>query len=119
MTKNVSIVQREPREMQVSIVLLIFIISACEAVGQSIAFIARQAHSMPLFLTSWLVYIGVVYFLYLAYGIQGVGFVNALWSGMTTILMIVIGKLFFKEKLVLRQFFFIGLILVGMIGLAW
>lgn len=105
--------------MQIPIVLLVFLISACEAVGQSIAFMARQSQSVPLFVAAWFVYIGVVYFLYQAYGFHGVGFVNALWSGMTTVLMIIIGKLFFKERLTPRQWVSISLILVGMFGLSW
>lgn len=80
---------------------------------------ARQAQSKPLFLLAWFVYIGVVYFLYLAFATKGVGFVNALWSGMTTILMILIGRFVFKEKLTLRQLLFISMIVIGMVGLAW
>ena len=94
---------------------LVFLLSACEAVGQSVAFVARQRESLALFLLAWVIYAGVVYILYTAYGSRGVGFVNALWSGMMTVLMLLVGRVLFKERLTTVQWTAIGFILTGMV----
>lgn len=92
-------------------------ISGCEAVGQSVAFLARQAQSFSLLLSAWLIYAGVVYLLYTAYGSHGVGFVNALWSGVMTVMMLIIGRVWFNERLTRTQWIGISVILTGMVVL--
>jgi small multidrug resistance pump len=97
--------------------LLVAAISACEAVGQSVAYLARQHRSAPQFLLAWAVYGGVVGLLYVVYGLHGVGYVNALWSGMTTVAMLLIGRFVFGERLARRQWAAIAVILAGMVVL--
>jgi multidrug transporter EmrE-like cation transporter len=46
-----------------------------------------------------------------------VGFANAAWSGLSIVLVLLVGKLFFGEEISLPQYFFILMILMGVIGL--
>ena len=46
-----------------------------------------------------------------------VGFANAAWSGLSIILVLVVGRVFFGEQLSALQYVFIVMILIGVIGL--
>lgn len=101
--------------MNVLIFMLVLMISICEACGQSIAFLAHKNSKIILLLLSWLFYLFVVYFLYRVYEYKGVGYVNILWSGMTTLLMILIGYFFFNERFKKAEWIGAGFIIVGML----
>jgi multidrug transporter EmrE-like cation transporter len=101
--------------MNLIILTIVLMISLCEACGQSIAFIAYQKRKIALLLVAWLFYLFVVYFLYQAYKYKGVGYVNILWSGITTLLMITIGYFLFKERLNKIEWIGAGFIIIGMI----
>ena len=93
---------------------IVLMISICEACGQSMAFLAHKKHKALLLIIAWFFYLFVVYFLYRAYAYKGVGYINILWSGITTLLMIAIGYLFFNERLSIIEWIGAGFILIGM-----
>ena len=48
-----------------------------------------------------------------------VGTANAIWAGASTLLAAILGAFIFKESLNVRQMIFLGLIVIGLIGLQW
>ena len=94
---------------------IVLMISLCEAVGQSITFLAHKKSVFAYLLIAWFFYLAVVYFLYQAYKYKGVGFVNILWSGITTLLMVCIGYFFFNERFSKFEWIGAGFIIVGMV----
>lgn len=57
------------------------------------------------------------YFLTLALKRLPMGTANATWAGASTVLVALLGVWLFKETITLRQAIFMGLIVVGLIGL--
>jgi len=58
-------------------------------------------------------------FLTLALKKLPVGTANAIWAGASTLLVAILGVFIFKESLNARQMIFLGLIVIGLIGLQW
>jgi small multidrug resistance pump len=58
-------------------------------------------------------------FLTLALKRMPVGTANAIWAGASTLLVAILGVFLFKESLNARQMIFLGLIVIGLIGLQW
>ena len=58
-------------------------------------------------------------FLTLALKRLPVGTANAIWAGASTLLVAILGVIIFKESVNSRQMFFLGLIIIGLIGLQW
>lgn len=56
-------------------------------------------------------------FLTLALKYMPVGLANAIWAGASTVLIVILGMLIFKEQLSTLQFIFLSLIVIGLIGL--
>lgn len=56
-------------------------------------------------------------FLTLALRQLPVGFANAIWAGASTILIAVLGAIIFKEQFNVLQLVFLGLIVIGLVGL--
>lgn len=52
--------------------------------------------------------------LYVAYHYKGIGIVNALWSGMTIVMMFTIGYFVFGERLTRMEWIGVGFIVLGM-----
>ena len=98
-----------------AVVFFVFMISLCEAAGQSIAYYAYKNSKIALLALSIVFYIAVVYFLYRSYAYKGVGYVNILWSGISTTIMIAIGYFVFHERLTKMEWVGAGLILVGIL----
>ncbi len=94
---------------------IVLMISLCEAVGQSVTFLAHKHSKFVLLFVAWLFYLAVIYFLYRAYEYKGVGYVNILWSGITTLLMITIGFFLFNEKLSKVEWIGAVFIIIGMV----
>ena len=46
-----------------------------------------------------------------------VGTANAIWAGTSTLLVAILGVFLFKESLNARQMIFLGLIVIGLVGL--
>lgn len=103
--------------MQNLIVLfLVVLISSFEAGAQSVSYLAYKHKSVVFFVLAWLIYLVVVYLLWRAYHYRGVGYVNVLWSGITTAFMLMIGYFIFGERLSKEEWVGVVFILIG-IGL--
>ena len=98
-----------------AILIIVLMISLCEAAGQTLTYYAYMKSSTIILATSLVFYIAVVYLLYRSYRYKGVGYVNILWSGMTTILMITIGYFAFNERLSMMEWIGAGFILTGIL----
>jgi len=56
-------------------------------------------------------------FLTLALKRLPVGTANAIWAGASTLLVAILGVIIFKESLNSRQMIFLGMIVIGLVGL--
>ena len=61
----------------------------------------------------WFAYLAVLFFLVKAYQHRGIGYVNAMWSGMTSVLMLCIGHFIFRERLTAIEWFGIAVVMLG------
>jgi small multidrug resistance pump len=71
---------------------------------------------------TWLVagavsYASTFFLLTMALKTLPMGYTNAVWAGASTFLVYVIGATYFKEKTSMLEFFYVGCILIGIIGL--
>ena len=57
-------------------------------------------------------------FLTLALKHMPVGLANAIWAGASTVLVVILGVLLFKEQVNIAQVIFLSLIVIGLIGLS-
>lgn len=93
----------------------IFLTSIFEAFAQSSIQIAQRYNSTWHLIVAMCCYVIVTICLYIAYQYQGVGMVNALWSGMTIAMMLAIGYFFFGERLSKPEWIGFGFIVVGLV----
>ncbi len=94
----------------------ILMVSAFEAAAQTFIATARKSQgNIPILLLGMACYCGVAYGLYLSYQYRGVGIVNALWSSLSIVLMLIIGAALFNEKLKIREWIGIALLISGII----
>ena len=96
-------------------ILIAVAISLIEAGAQSLSFLSRQRGSLLLFLLAWLAYLFIVALLIQSYKYRGVGYMNVLWAGITTTLMILIGHVAFGERLTLQEWAGVVLIISGIV----
>ena len=102
------------------IFIIIIMISLSECVGQScLKKLFREPNKKHLFIVAVIFYTIVCYLLVLSYRYKGMGIVNVLWSGMSVLLMVSVGLLFYKEELSLNETMGIVLIIIGMILTGW
>lgn len=95
------------------VLIFVFLISSCEAAAQSLSYLAYKNKSNALFYASWMVYLLIVYLLWKSYHYRGVGYINVIWSGMTTALMLMIGYFFFGERLSKEEWLGTAFIIFG------
>lgn len=101
------------------VVPLVFAVSASEAVAQTLAFLSTRYRSLVFFFLGWVAYLGVLWFLTRAYKHKGIGFVNVLWSAITSILMLLIGHLLFRERLATQEWLGVAVVVVGVVIMNW
>jgi len=99
--------------MILTILFLVVLISTFEACAQSTSYLAYKHNSLLFFALAWVIYLAVVYLLWKAYHYRGVGYVNVLWSGITTVIMLMIGYFIFHERLSKEEWVGVSLILIG------
>ena len=89
----------------------------CEVVAM--IFMKKSAGFQSTFYTSiaFIFYALVFIFLTLALKNLQMGIANALWAGSSTVLISLAGIILFKEKMNPTQIIFLGMIVVGLIGL--
>lgn len=100
--------------LKTPLLIAILFVALFEAVGQTCIKLAHMYNKLYMILAI-ISYAIVSFFLYVSYNYKGVGIVNALWSGLSIILMITIGLLFFKEKIGKREWLGIILIISGLL----
>lgn len=95
--------------------IIIFLISCCEALAQSLLHYSNSTQNILFFIIAVLFYILASFFIYKAYDYKGVGMVNAIWSGMSIILMVSIGVFIFNETIEDYEWLGIILIIIGIL----
>lgn len=108
--------------MQVPVFLLVLGVAIAEAVGQTLVYKSAKSakqHSYVFFILAWLSYLAVLYFLTKTYQFKGVGFVTVLWSGLTCLLMLIIGYVMFGERLTMREWIGAAFVLLGVLVMNW
>jgi multidrug transporter EmrE-like cation transporter len=96
----------------------VLLTSVAEAGGQAALRWAQQAASPARGLLGVAFYAVVCAGLYNAYHHKGVGVVNALWSGTSVVLMVIVGMVFFHERLSPAEWTGVAFVLVGLAFLA-
>lgn len=96
-----------------NILFLVTAISGFEALAQSLSYLAYSKSSSIYFFASWILYLAVVFLLWKSYHYKGVGYINVIWSGITTAFMLLIGYFFFGEQLSREEWIGTAFILFG------
>ena len=98
-------------------VLNIFIISLFEIAGQIFikTYYEQNDRKLYLFFLGWLMYLGVVYFLFKAYSQGNFAISNSFWNALSTVLIALIGWFYYKEHLTRSEMIGIGFVIVGFI----
>jgi len=103
-------------KMNLELLGLIFGLVTLETLGQ---FLARRYYDnkdkLWMFIIAVFCYITIAYVLVKTYELENVGFVNALWSGITLIAVALLGYFVFEETFNNQEYFAIGLIFAGTI----
>lgn len=103
-------------KMKLELLGLIFGLVSLETLGQ---FLARKYYDnkekLWMFIICVFCYITIAYVLVKTYELENVGFVNALWSGITLIAVSMLGYFVFDESFTTQEYFAIGLIFSGTI----
>lgn len=97
------------------LVLNIFIISLFEIAGQMFikTYYEQENRKLYLFFLGWLMYLGVIYFLFKSYTYGNFAICNSFWNSITTITVAIIGWVYYKEKLTKYEMAGIGFVVLG------
>ncbi len=95
---------------------LIILISISECLGQScLRYFEKNPSKTILFFTGVLFYSVVCFLLVLSYKYKGMGIVNVLWSGISVLVILSVGILFFHEKITTMDKWGILFIIIGIL----
>jgi multidrug transporter EmrE-like cation transporter len=104
----------------IPLVGIILLISFCEGLGQScLKKVFSNPDKMHLFVAALVFYGIVCYLLLLSYKYKGMGIVNVIWSGISILLIVSIGVLFFQEIITSMDKIGIALIIAGIVFVLW
>jgi small multidrug resistance pump len=78
---------------------------------------ANGFQNKPQAIAAVTAYLLSFYFLTLALKRLPMGTANAIWAGASTVLVALLGVWLFRETLTMKQLFFMGLIVVGLVGM--
>ena len=103
--------------LQGNFVLNIFVISLFEIAGQIFVktYYEQDDRKLYLMFLAWLMYLGVVYFLFISYSDGNFAIANSFWNAVTTIVIAIIGWFYYKEHLNKYELTGIGFVVVGLI----
>lgn len=99
---------------------IIVAISILECFGQSCLLSYQKNPSKWLLFLSGVLFYGVVCFLLvLSYQYKGLGLINVLWSGISVLVIVSVGMIFFHEKITPMDWLGVLLVLVGIGLITW
>jgi multidrug transporter EmrE-like cation transporter len=98
-----------------NIYVIIFLVSCFEALAQSCIYYSHYTKNNIYLVLAIGFYICVCFTVYTAYNYKGIGMVNALWSAIDIVLLLIVGVLIFNEKLSKNEYIGILFIIIGII----
>jgi drug/metabolite transporter (DMT)-like permease len=105
---------------KITLLIIILLISISEGLGQSCL---RTLHNEPkqyhLYFAAVLFYSIVCYLLVLSYSYKGMGLVNVLWSGLSVLIILSTGALFFNETVTKLDIAGVIFVILGMMCILW
>lgn len=96
-----------------NVIIIIFIVVFFECLGQGLLKHYNTNNQVCYFLIAVLCYIVVCFFLVESYNNNSIGSVACIWSGMTIVIMVLIGVVLYNEKLTFKDIIAISLIITG------
>lgn len=97
-----------------TLLFIILLISISECIGQScLKKLFENPSKTHLYLVAVVFYSIVCYLLFLSYKYKGMGIVNVLWSGLSVLVIVSTGVIYFNEKITNLDKLGILLILIG------
>ena len=94
---------------------IVIAVGVFEAIAQSCLQKAQKTARRWLILVGLLCYGIVSILLYASYYYKGMGIVNAMWSGISIVLMLFLGRTLFDERVNRVEWIGVGLILIGVV----
>lgn len=99
---------------------IIVAISVLECFGQScLLSFQKNPSKWILFLGGLLFYSIVCFLLVLSYQYKGIGLINVLWSGISVLVIVSMGMIFFDEKITRMDWFGVAMVLLGIALITW
>lgn len=95
--------------------LIILFVASCEALAQSTIYYSNVSKNNIYLMLGIILYIFVAFAIYQAYNYKGVGMVNAIWSAISIILLIMIGLFIFNENISTQEYVGIIFIILGIV----
>jgi multidrug transporter EmrE-like cation transporter len=100
----------------IGLIIIIILISLCETLGQScLKFFDKNNHRFEFYLLGIIFYALVCFLLVMSYKYRGMGIINVLWSGISILLIMSSGIIFFGEKITTMDKIGIILIISGIV----
>ena len=103
-----------------ALLLLVLAIAISECLGQSCL---KTYHKAPekthLYIAGVLFYTIVCALLVMSYKYKGMGLINIIWSGLSVLLILTTGILFFDESITLMDMIGVGMIVSGIAFVVW
>jgi len=99
---------------KVTFILIILLISISECLGQScLKSLFNEPKKYYLYFIAVIFYSIVCYLLFLSYKYKSMGLVNVLWSGISVLLILSIGSIFFNETVTRLDILGVILVILG------
>lgn len=103
--------------LPIKFVVNVLIISLFEIAGQLFVktYYEQENRKLYMFFLGWLMYLGVVFFLFRAYSQGNFAITNAFWNAVTTMVVALIGWFYYKEKLNTAEIIGVSFVVGGLI----
>jgi len=103
-----------------TLLIIILLISISECLGQScLKTLYNEPKKYHLYFTAVIFYSIVCYLLFLSYSYKGMGLVNVLWSGLSILIILSTGALFFNETITKLDMVGVIFIILGIVCILW
>ncbi len=107
-------------DTKLALLLLVISISISECLGQSCLKIYHKApEKTHLYIAGVLFYTIVCALLVMSYKYKGMGLINVLWSGLSVLVILSTGVLFFDESITHMNMIGAGMIVAGIGFVVW